>query len=315
MKYNFFTRKSPKVSEIGFGAWQLGNSGAWSAIPYTKSLRLIETALELGINFFDTAPGYGLGDSENILGEVLSKTDRSKIVISTKFGHNQDGRTDYSAENIRPSLEGSLRRLKTDYVDSLLIHNPPKSYLDGNVNKQYDVLEQLKYEGKILEYGASLDTAEEITEFIQETNGKVVEAFFNIIHQDSKNAFNLAKTNDVGIIVKIPLDSGWLSGKYNASSKFDDLRSRWSEKDIKIRAELVEKIKSILNENENENIAQAAIAFCLSYPGVSTVIPGTKNIGQLQNNLRSIDFKLEQKSISELEKLYENQIKGLKIPW
>ncbi|MCF8261188.1 MAG: aldo/keto reductase [Melioribacteraceae bacterium] len=90
MKYNFFTRKSPKVSEIGFGAWQLGNSGAWSAIPYTKSMRLIETALELGINFFDTAPGYGLGDSENILGEVLSKTDRSKIVISTKFGHNQD---------------------------------------------------------------------------------------------------------------------------------------------------------------------------------------------------------------------------------
>lgn len=210
-------------------------------------------------------------------------------------------------------LEGSLRRLNTEYVDSLLIHNPPKNHLNKSSNKHYEILDQLKSEGKILEYGASLDTYDEISEFINNTEGKVVEAFFNIIHQDSKKSFKLAKDNGVSIIVKIPLDSGWLSGKYNSDSTFDDVRARWSPDEIKTRAELVDGIKKILDEDQH--LSQAAIKFCLSTEGVSTVIPGNKDIGQLKDNLMSINYNLSDKSIKELEDFYENHIQGREIPW
>ena len=193
MKYNNYVKFSPQISEIGFGAWRLGKSLAWSSVSDSESIKLVQKALEKGVNFFDTAPNYGEGESERILGEALKSYDRTKIVISTKFGHTREGRLNYESSNIKTSLEGSLKRLQTDYVDSLLIHSPEKKYLNGNNNEHYEILEQLKREGKILAYGASLENSADITEFINSTNGEVVEAFFNIIHQDSKSAFKLAK--------------------------------------------------------------------------------------------------------------------------
>jgi len=312
LKYNNYIKASPKVSEVGFGAWQLGKSSDWETMSGKEAVALVHKALELGINYFDTAPNYGYGSSEERLGIALSETDRSKIVINTKFGHDADGKTNFEADNIRKSLEGSLRRLKTDYLDSIILHNPPFSYLDGNNNEHYEIFERLKEEGKIKAYGASLDTYEEMQKFMSTTKCEVIEAFFNIFHQDAGKAFSMAKEKGVSIVVKIPLDSGWLSGKYTADSKFDDIRKRWSSEDIKTRASLVDKVKELLEDDE---ISQTAIAFCLAYDAVSTVIPGNKNINQLTKNVESVKKPISDGLLKKLENLYSQEIEKLRIPW
>jgi len=313
LKYNNYIKGSPKVSEVGFGAWQLGKSSDWATMSEKEAVALVHKALELGINYFDTAPNYGYGSSEERLGIALSETDRSKIVINTKFGHDADGKTNFEADNIRKSLEGSLRRLKTDYLDSIILHNPPFSYLDGNNNLHYEIFERLKEEGKIKAYGASLDTYEEMQKFMSTTKCEVIEAFFNIFHQDAGKAFSMAKEKGVSIVVKIPLDSGWLSGKYTADSKFDDIRKRWSSEDIKTRASLVDKVKDLLIEDDE--ISQTAIAFCLAYDAVSTVIPGNKNINQLTQNVESVKKPISDGLLKKLENLYTQDIEKLRIPW
>jgi len=314
MQYRHYTKQSPLVSEIGFGAWQLGNNIDWSSPMSDKeAIALVHEALDLGVNFFDTAPGYGLGNSERLLGEALKIKDRRQVVISTKFGHHSDGHSDFSHTLIKSSVEGSLRRLNTDYLDSVLLHNPDQKCLDGNNNPHYEVLEQLKKEGKILAYGASLDSCEDMNLFMTTTKGDVIEALFNIFHQDARNAFALAKEKGVAIIAKIPLDSGWLTGKYNENSTFEGIRERWSPTDIKTRADLVEKIRHITTSGQS--LGQAAIEYCLAYPAVSTVIPGNKNIDQLIANVKSIDYELSEDTTKWLEMFYENEVKPKNLPW
>lgn len=313
MKYNPYIKESPNVSEIGLGAWQLGESSDWESMAEKEAVDLVHKSLDLGINFFDTAPNYGNGTSELRLGRALSRTDRAKIVINTKFGHTDTGAINFEADYIRESLEGSLKRLQTDYVDSLIIHNPPFDYLDGNKNAHYEILERLMEEGKIKAYGASLDTYDEMKIFMDSTNGKVIEAFFNIFHQDAGRAFDLANGKGVRIIVKIPLDSGWLSGKYNAKSNFYDIRDRWSKEDINIRAGLVEKLKTIIPQTGN--LAQAAISFCLAYDAVATVIPGNKSIDQLTRNVESVNRPISSKLVMKLEHFYKEEVEKLKLPW
>ena len=313
MKYNRFIKEAPLVSEIGLGAWQLGNASGWQSISEKDAISIVKKALDYGINFFDTAPNYGYGSGEERLGKALKDVERSKIVINTKFGHTNSGITNFKSDYIRESLEGSLKRLQVDYVDSLIIHNPPLEYLDGNKNDHYEILERLIEEGKIKAYGASLDTYEEMKLFMDTTNAKVIEAFFNILHQDTSLAFDMAIKKDVGIIIKIPLDSGWLSGKYNSESVFNDIRSRWSREDIQTRAHLVNRVKNILNVKDN--LAQKAISFCLNYDAVSTVIPGNVNMAQLTNNVESINYPLSKKLIKKLEEFYLNEVKKCNLPW
>ncbi len=313
MKYNNLISNAPLVSEIGLGAWQLGINSGWKSLDEKEAIDLVNKSIELGVNFFDTAPNYGHGTGELRLGKALKSVDRSKIVINTKFGHTHTGQTNYNANYIRESLEGSLKRLQLDYVDSLIIHNPPYQYLDGNKNDHYEILERLIDEGKIKAYGASLDTAKEMKLFMNTTNCEVIEAFYNILHQDVADSFELAKEKKVGIIVKIPLDSGWLSGKYNEASIFNDIRSRWSREDIKTRAKLIEGVKNIMDKNMN--LSQAAIAFCLAHDAVSTVIPGNTSIAQLKSNLESIKKPLPIQLIEQLEKFYQTNVKHLNLPW
>ena len=313
MKYNRYIPDAALVSEIGLGTWQLGIDSGWQNMSEKNALDMVKRSLEYGINFFDTAPNYGKGTSEERLGKALKGVDRSKIVINTKFGHTDSGITNFSSAYIRESLEGSLKRLQVDYVDSILFHNPPIAYLDGNKNDHYEILERLIEEGKIKAYGASLDTYEEMKLFMNTTNAKVIEAFFNILHQDASRAFDLAIEKNVGIIVKIPLDSGWLSGKYNAESTFDDIRSRWSRKDIQTRAHLVDKVKEIVRAKDD--LAQKAISFCLGYDAVSTVIPGNISIAQLTYNVESINNPISRELVEKLEEFYLNEVKQLKLPW
>lgn len=313
MNYKKYIKSTPKVSEIGLGAWQLGQNSGWKSLTEHEAIHLVHTSLDLGINFFDTAPNYGYGTGESRLGKALKQVDRSKIVINTKFGHTDSGTLNFNPSYIRESLEGSLKRLQVDYVDSLIIHNPPSEYFDGNKNDHYEILERLIDEGKIKAYGASLDTYDDMKLLMDTTNAKVIEAFFNIFHQDTLRGFEMAKANEVGIIVKIPLDSGWLTGKYTANSSFDGVRARWSKKDIETRAQLVDKVKAIVGIDDN--LSQIAIAFCLAYDAVSTVIPGSLSTEQLTSNVQSTNLSISPEVVKKLEQLYQSEIKDLQIPW
>jgi len=313
MKYNRYIKDTTPVSEIGLGAWQLGNNSGWQGMSEKEAIALVEQSLEYGINFFDTAPNYGRGSSEERLGKALKGVDRNKIVINTKFGHTDTGKTNYNSNDIRESLEGSLKRLQLDYVDSLIMHSPPLEYLNGTKNDHYEIFERLIDEGKIKAYGASLDTYESMRLLMNTTNAAVIEAFFNILHQDTAQAFELATKKGVGIIAKIPLDSGWLSGKYNAESTFQDIRKRWSKQDIQTRAHLVNRVKEIVRAEDD--LAQKAISFCLAYDAVATVIPGNINSAQLKTNVDSINNALSSETIKELEEFYLNEVKDLKLPW
>jgi len=313
MKYNNYIKDSAPVSEIGLGAWQLGNNSGWQSMSEKDAVELVKKSIAFGINFFDTAPNYGYGTGEERLGKGLKSIDRSKIVINTKFGHTDTGITNFNSDYIRQSLEGSLKRLQVDYVDSLIIHNPPSEYLDGNKNGHYEILEQLIEEGKIKAYGASIDTYEDMKLIMDTTNAEVVEAFFNILHQDTSRAFDMAQEKGVGIIAKIPLDSGWLSGKYNGESTFDDIRSRWSRQDIQTRAHLVKRVKDIIESTNN--LAQKAISFCLAYDAVSTVIPGNVNADQLRSNVESANNPISMELVKKLENFYQSEVKDLNLPW
>lgn len=313
MKYKRYLKNSVHVSEIGLGAWQLGNNSGWQSMSEKEAVELVQRSLEYGINFFDTAPNYGLGTGEERLGKALKNVDRNKVVINTKFGHTDSGTTNYSSKYIRESLEGSLKRLQVDYIDSLIIHNPPIEYLDGNHNDHYEILERLIEEGKIKAYGASLDTYEEMKLLMETTKAEVIEAFFNILHQDTSRAFGMAKEKQIAIIAKIPLDSGWLSGKYTGESTFDDIRSRWSRQDIITRAKLVDRVKEI-TETKTE-LSQKAISFCLAYDAVSTVIPGNVNTEQLRSNIQSIKNPISKGFVEKLEDFYWEEVKDLNLPW
>ncbi len=313
MKYNKYLDRVPPVSEIGFGAWQLGTQTISREFSDQEATAIVRKAIESGVNFFDTAPNYGLGTSESRLGKALKDFDRSKIVINTKFGHTVTGELNYSPGHIRESLEGSLKRLDTEYVDSLIIHNPPFEMLDGNRNDHYEILEDLKREGKIRGYGASVDTFDEMMLVMETTQSGVIETFFNILHQDTARAFDRAIEKNVSLIGKIPLDSGWLSGKYHASSTFSDIRSRWSEEEIRTRSRLVDRIKEIIGHEAD--LSQLALAFCLSYDAITTIIPGNSSIAQLENNIAAGHLELSSDLKVELEEFYQNEVRHLKLPW
>lgn len=313
MEYRKYTKQSPKVSAIGYGAWQLGNGSSWSKMTDVEAISLVHHALDEGVNFFDTSPNYGLGTSETLLGKAFFNKDRRKLVINSKFGHTVEGHTDFSPEAIRKSVEGSLKRLGTDYLDSILLHNPSETMMDPSKVPHYDILEALKKEGKILAYGASLDSHNDMDLFMKQTQGEIIETFFNILHQDTRKSFDLAKEKDVILIAKIPLDSGWLSGKYHQKSTFKGIRSRWSENEIIQRAAAVDLIRA-LPEN-GQSLAQLALSYCLSYDLISTVIPGCVNVSQLLDNIKSLDYPMKHSVKEQIEVLYNNKIQTMQLPW
>lgn len=311
MKKRPYGNTGKMVSEIGFGGWQLGNTKDWCPMNDEEGIKLIHEALDREVNFFDTAPNYGLGKSEELIGKGL-KGRRDKAIINTKFGHGADDILNFSSYKIRSSVESSLRRLQTDYLDSVLLHNPPLKVLRGNT-KHYEVLEKLKEEGKIITYGASVDSSEEMFELMKNTNSGIIEIMFNIFHQEPAEAFKLAKEKKIGLVAKVPLDSGWLSGKYSARSSFSDIRGRWAPEVLERRARLLEKIKFITNENTT--MAQAALQFILSYIEISTVIPGAKNLRQLEENILSSNNIMPEETIKALQAIWIEDIKNNRLPW
>lgn len=312
MKLRTFGDTVMNVSEIGLGAWQLANPD-WGVDDRADALRIVQSSLDAGCNFFDTAPGYGNGVSEEILGEGL-KAVRKNVIICTKFSHYNAGVRDFDAANVRPVLEGSFRRLQTDYVDMLLLHNPPRETMDGrNAPDLYAELEKLKQEGKIRAYGVSLDWKVEIETVVETTQSKALEVFFNALYQETLPAFPRAQARGVGLIVKVPLDSGWLSGRYRGDSKFADVRNRWSPEVIARRGALVEKFAALVPAGTS--LAQAALQYCLAQPEVSTVIPGAKTVQQALDNFSAADKALSPETVKAMHALWTNEIEHDPLPW
>ena len=313
MKLRPFGNTGMNVSEIGLGAWQLANPD-WGVDSKSEGLRIIQKALEAGCNFFDTAPGYGGGRSEELLGEGL-KSVRKDVIICTKFSHyNVDGERDFDAANIRTVLDGSFRRLQTDYVDIFLLHNPPRELMDGRAAaNRYEELEKLKAAGKIREYGVSLDWREEVETVVDTTKSKALEVFFNALYQEPLPAFQKAYENGVGIIVKVPLDSGWLSGRYQKGHQFDDIRKRWPAEVVARRSELVEQFAKLVPEGTS--MAHAALQFILAQPQVSTIIPGAKSAEQALDNFAATDKQLGPEVVQAMYNLWEREIMSDPLPW
>jgi aryl-alcohol dehydrogenase-like predicted oxidoreductase len=277
---------------------------------YEEGIELVRAAYEKGINFFDTAPGYSNGLSERIIGEAL-KDVRENVFINTKFGHNHLGETDFSEEAIEGSINESLQRLQTTYVDSVILHNSPREILEGKTKHEKE-FQRIKRMGKIRGYGVSIDTLEELELVLSNWDVDVIEILFNIIHQSPKYLFDKVKERGILLAIKVPLDSGWLTGKYNSDSKFEGIRARWSQDVILKRAMIVDKIKAIVKD---EDLVKYAIGFILSLDAVTTVITGVKNIQQLEVNIKASEFKLSDELKRELERLYEEEIKPLNLPW
>ena len=311
MKLRPFGDTGMNVSEIGLGAWQLANPD-WGINSKEDGLRIIQKSLEAGCNFFDTAPAYGRGVSEELLGQAL-KSIRKDVILCTKFGHTAEGVTDFGTPAIRPSIEASLRRLQTNYLDIVLMHNPPREIMDGRVSTQYEEFEKLKAEGVIREYGISLDWKVEIEMAVETTKSKALEVFFNALYQEPLPAFPMAQEHGVGIIIKVPLDSGWLSGRYRGDHQFDDIRKRWPPEVLARRSELVEKFAALVPEGTS--MAHTALQFILAQPQVSTIIPGAKSVEQALDNFAAADKQLSPEIVQSMYDLWEQEIQADPLPW
>ena len=302
-----------EVSEVGYGAWQLCNNDSWGGMDDKTALRLIDEALDGGINLFDTAPNYAHTHSERILGEALQGR-RDRVVLVSKFGHTPEGPKLFTVDWFWKSLDASLGRLRTDYLDVLLLHNPPSEIYAGT-DPLWAAMEAAQEQGKIRHFGTSLDFAAEIRDCLANTNSEVLEVLFNVFHQDVRRAFDSVRQHNAGVIAKVPLDSGWLTGRFDAQSRFEGIRARWNEEEIAQRAKLVSDIDWLVADGSE--LAHKAIGFLLSYDEVSCVIPGIRTRQQLESNLTAADCRVAPGEKAKLEAFWEQVTDdGSKLlPW
>jgi aryl-alcohol dehydrogenase-like predicted oxidoreductase len=308
-----FTLKSMnnhQINRLGFGGWQLGNDDLSKEMTKQQGVELVKEAIKAGIVFFDTAPNYALGLSEEIIG-LATVNQRSNVFINTKFGHHANDVIDFSPHLIEPSIKQSLTRIQTTYLDSVIIHNPNIEILKGNT-EHFQILESLKQQGLIRYLGVSIDTKEEFKTVLENQKVDIIEIMFNIFFQDVSQYFELAKQKHIHLIAKIPLDSGWLTGKYNEHSTFSGIRSRWSKEDIERRAFLIRKLKDIVKE---DSLIQIALAFVLSFDAISVVIPGIHSKEHLRSNLQALSYPLSTKMKEALQQFYVDHIKNKPLPW
>ncbi|MBZ0296694.1 MAG: aldo/keto reductase [Anaerolineae bacterium] len=315
MQYRKLGRTGFDVSEIGFGAWAIG--GSWGPQDDQDSVKALHRALDLGVNFIDTAAGYGDGKSERIIGEVLkARADTSPIYVATKTpplpgkwppSPYCDVDERYPESYLRESVEERLRNLQTDSIDVLQLHTWTRAW---NQNpKPFDVLKTLQAEGKIRAIGLSTPEHDQnsVIELMRRGYLDVVQVIYNIFEQEpAAELLPVAQEYNVGIIVRVAFDEGVLTGKYTADSTFPegDFRNNYFAGDRLARAvERVEKLKSEFADT-GLSMPQLALKFALSHPAVSTVIPGIRNVYQAEANTAVSD--LPALTSETLEKLQEH---------
>lgn len=299
MKFRVLGRTGIKVSDISFGAWAIG--GGWGEQSQNQSIDALHKAIDMGINFIDTAAGYGDGKSEKIIAEVL-KERRENVFVATKTppAPGQWPPTPYcdvedrlSEKYIRENVEERLRNLKTDCIDLLQIHTWTRSW---NKNpKPFEILKKLQYEGKIKFIGVSTpeDDQNAVIDLMRKDYVDTVQVIFNIFEQEpAAELLPVAKEKNIGIIVRMAFDEGVLTGKYAADSVFPegDFRRNYFAGDRLGRAvSRVEKIKEEIKDS-GYSMPQAALKFSLSPEEVSTVIAGTRNVAQSEANFSTSDL-------------------------
>jgi aryl-alcohol dehydrogenase-like predicted oxidoreductase len=308
------------VSEIGLGAWQLG--GDWGTVEEGKAMEILNTAVDNGINFIDTADVYGQGRSEELIGKFL-KTNSEDIFVATKLGRLKGYPDDYSFELFRECTEASLRRLGKETLDLTQLHCIPTDYMkNGEV---FDWLRELQSEGKIRYFGASVESMEEAHICLEQDDLASLQVIFNIFRQKPiKNLFETAQAKNVALIIRVPLASGLLTGKFKKESVFPPDDHRNFNKDgqmfnvgetfagIKFEkgVELAERLKDL--KPPSASMAQFALRWILDYDAVDVVIPGAKNQDQVLMNIGASDMQpLSDKIHQQLESFYQNKVKDL----
>ena len=304
MNYRKFGRTGWKVSEIGFGAWAIG-ADMWGPQDDDESIRALNKAIDLGLNFIDTAQGYGKGHSETIIGKAL-KERKENIYVATKIppvegfkwppDDNSDSKTAFPYQYIIDECEKSLRRLQRDFIDVYQFHTWAAKF---NVeNEWFDAMSKLKHDGKIKAIGVSVpDTKpDSIIGSIEKDRIDSVQLIYNLFEQyPNWNIFPVCKNHNVAVIVRVPFDEGALTGKYNLETKFHDgdVRKHYFRgNNLPTVIDRVEEIRTFKNEYYPDlTMANFALKFCLSNDTVSTVIPGIRNIFQAKLNTSASDGK------------------------
>ncbi|MFA7075332.1 MAG: aldo/keto reductase [Candidatus Izemoplasmatales bacterium] len=305
MKYNPYGKLEKNASRICFDGCQLGSSEIKNEMNFQDGVNLVKEAYNNGITLFNTSFEYNNGLSEKILGEALYDV-REDVIINTKIGNKIDGSTGYSVESIESQIIESLKRLKTDYIDSVLIDNPDMDILLGKTN-HFKELKRLKEKGLIKSYGVSINTYQELKAAIEKTDSQVIEILFNVFFQEPSSIFMFVKHKKLAMIVKKPLDSGWLTGKYDSFSTFEDLKLQWDKKTLERRVDLIRKMKLITGD---ENLTKYAISFILSFGGITSVSTTIKNSDQLIEIINSDEYEIDYKLKQKLIDLYNQQIKN-----
>jgi aryl-alcohol dehydrogenase-like predicted oxidoreductase len=310
MKYRKFGKNRMEVSEIGFGAWAIG--GSWGEQSEKDSLEALETAIDSGVNFIDTAAGYGNGKSEKIIGDFL-KTRSENVFVCTKTPPKPGDwppspydkiENRYPEAYLRDNIEERLKNLKTESLDVLLLHTWTRAWNDNPA--ALEILQKIKSEGLIKNIGVSTPEHDQncVIQLMREGLIDAVQVIYNIFEQEpAAQLLPVAAETGTGIIVRVAFDEGVLTGKYKGDEKFgdDDFRSRYFQGD---RLERGVRRTNAINEEFKEsgyNMPELALKFAMSHPAVSTVIPGIRNKSQAEMNTQ----------VSDLPDLTDEQLKAL----
>lgn len=320
MKYRILGKTGYKISEISFGSWAIG--GTWGNVDDSTSMKALEKALEMGINFFDTADVYGDGRSEKLLSK-LSKSTKDSFYITTKAGRRLDPHTaeGYTKENIEGFIDRSLKNLDVDKIDLLQLHCPPTAVYDNE--DFFSAMDEIIKKGKIAHYGVSVETVAEALKAITYPNVSTVQIIYNMFRfKPAEVFFKKAQENNVGIIVRVPLASGLLTGKMKKDTTFQDDDHRkfnrngeafdrgetFSGVNYELGLKAVEELSKI--KPENYTMAQFALKWILMQDAVSCTIPGGKTSEQVIQNAAASDMPaLSETQMEAVKKIYDKYIK------
>ena len=320
MQYRSLGRTGWKVSDVSFGAWAIG--GSWGDVSDEESMAALHQAVDCGVNFIDTADVYGMGRSERLVAQL--KRDRKELIVATKAGrrlspHTADG---YNEKNLTAFIEDSLRNLSTDCLDLVQLHCPPTDvYYRPEL---FGVLDRLMEAGKIRYYGVSVERVEEGLKAIEYPNVQSVQIIFNCVrHRPAELFFAQAQKKQVGILARVPLASGMLTGKVTRQSQFaaDDHRNfnrhgeafdvgeTFSGVDFETALEAVEEIRAILPAGMT--MAQFALRWILMFDAVTCAIPGGKRPEQVAENCAASDLPaLSDAAMARIRNIYDAKIRA-----
>lgn len=320
MRYRKLGKTNLNVSEVSLGAWQIG--AEWGNVSEDDAIRTLHAALDHGVNFIDTADVYGDGRSERLIAQVLAGR-KGEVYVATKAGRrlNPHIAAGFTRENLTAFIERSLKNLQRETLDLVQLHCPPTEvyYLP----EVFHVLDGLKQAGKIRDYGVSVEKVEEALKAIEYPGVATVQIIFNIFRQrPSELFFPFAEKRDVGILVRLPLSSGLLSGKITKDTKFapNDHRNynRYGEKfdrgetfsgiDLEVALGAVEEIRQLLPDGVS--MANFSLRWILDHPAVSCVIPGARNERQVTENVKASTLpSLNPEQMAAISKIYQERIR------